>query len=112
MKPVFWLLLGLLSAMPVCAQSAPVAVTAETLQTHQRYLAGRLQEGQFAAIDSLLATLSRERREFLLLQLLRDIPATPCIPCVATVGRGSGRQGPRVAHGAAGRRFSGAATSL
>jgi hypothetical protein len=77
MKPVFWLLLGLLSAMPVCAQSAPVAVTAETLQTHQRYLAGRLQEGQFAAIDSLLATLSRERREFLLLQLLRDIPATP-----------------------------------
>ena len=83
MKPVFWLLLGLLSAMPACAQSAPVAVTAETLQTHQRYLAGRLQEGQFAAIDSLLATLSRERREFLLLQLLRDIPATtPASPAL------------------------------
>ncbi|HHQ4675975.1 TPA: hypothetical protein ACSP2I_003322 [Aeromonas veronii] len=83
MKPVFWLLLGLLSAMPACAQSTPVAVTAETLQTHQRYLGGRLKEGQFAAIDSLLATLSRERREFLLLQLLRDIPATtPASPAL------------------------------
>ncbi|HDN9007794.1 hypothetical protein [Aeromonas veronii] len=83
MKPVVWLLLGLLSAMPVCAQSAPATVTAETLQTHQRYLAGRLQQGQFAAIDSLLATLSREQREFLLLQLLRDIPATaPASPAL------------------------------
>lgn len=83
MKPVFWLLLGLLSAIPAYAQAAPVAVTAETLQTHQRYLASRLQQGQFAAIDSLLATLSREQREFLLLQLLRDIPAAePASPAL------------------------------
>ena len=83
MKPVFWLLLGLLSAIPVHAQAAPVTVTAETLQTHQRYLASRLQQGQFAAIDSLLATLSREQREFLLLQLLRDIPAAePASPAL------------------------------
>ena len=83
MKPVFWLLLGLLSAIPAHAQAAPVAVTAETLQTHQRYLASRLQQGQFAAIDSLLATLSREQREFLLLQLLRDIPAAePASPAL------------------------------
>lgn len=77
MKPVFWLLLGLLSAMPACAQSVPAVLTAETLQTHQRYLVGRLQREQFAAVDSLLATLSREQREFLLLLLLRDIPVTP-----------------------------------
>ena len=78
MKPMFWLLLGLLSAMPAHAQAqaAPAAVTAEILQTHRLYLANRLQQGQFAAIDSLLATLSREQREFLLLQLLRDIPVT------------------------------------
>jgi hypothetical protein len=76
MKPVFWFLLGLLFAMTAHAQAAPAAVTAEILQTHQRYLASRLQQGQFAAIDSLLATLSREQREFLLLQLLRAIPAT------------------------------------
>ena len=78
MKPIFWFWLGLLFAMPLHAQvaSPSLPATVETLQTHQRYLASRLQQGQFAAIDTLLATLSREQREFLLLQLLRDIPAT------------------------------------
>ncbi|MFB2865925.1 hypothetical protein [Aeromonas sp. MdU4] len=76
MKPVLWLLLGLLLVAPGYARAAPTAVTAEILQTHQAYLASRLQQGQFAAIDTLLATLSRAQREFLLLQLLRDIPAS------------------------------------
>ncbi|WP_033135869.1 hypothetical protein [Aeromonas finlandensis] len=83
MKPAFWFLLGLLFAMPAYTQAAPAAVTAEILQTHQRYLASRLQQGQFAAIDSLLVTLSREQREFLLLQLLRDIPVSePASPAL------------------------------
>jgi len=78
MKPVFWFLLGLLNTVPVTAQVAPAA---DSLQAHQRYLVSRLQQGQFAAIDTLLATLSREQREFLLLQMLRDIPpAEPVSP--------------------------------
>ncbi|MGL5031436.1 MAG: hypothetical protein ACRC5V_08725 [Aeromonas sp.] len=75
MIATFWFLLGLLCAIPVYSQvpSASPPLTMATLQTHQRYLANHLQQGQFAAIDSLLATLDREPREFLLLFLLHEV---------------------------------------
>lgn len=78
MKPVYCLLLGLLFGIPAFAQSVPEppSVEAAELGTDLRYLSNCLQQGQFAAVDSLLATQSREQREYLLLQLLRSIQVT------------------------------------
>ncbi|QWL60995.1 hypothetical protein HQ399_01485 [Aeromonas jandaei] len=83
MRPLYWLLPGLLFGIPAFAQSVPEppSVEAAELGTDLRYLSNCLQQGQFAAVDSLLATQSREQREYLLLQLLRNInvtrPASP-----------------------------------
>ncbi|MFM7969921.1 hypothetical protein ACF2JD_18290 [Aeromonas sp. A-5] len=56
---------------------------------------GRLQLGQFAAIDTLLATLAVGQREFLLLQLLGIFQCRPPLYPPAAWVRGSGRQGPQ-----------------
>lgn len=49
------------------------------LATHQRYLNERLQQNQFAAIDSLLTTLELPQQEYLLLRLLEQIPLSASV---------------------------------
>ncbi|WP_310597552.1 hypothetical protein [Aeromonas aquatica] len=74
MKLVFLLWLGWLMAAPVQADAPPQLraplVADEGVQGHLDYLNNRLRLGQFAAVDSLLATLAVGQREYLLYQLL------------------------------------------
>ncbi|WP_219614825.1 hypothetical protein [Aeromonas salmonicida] len=80
MKLVFWIWLGCLVALPAHASppSPPRAalVADEGLQGHLDFLAGRLQQGQFAAIDALLDSLAVGQREYLLCQLLATLDKT------------------------------------
>ena len=77
MKLVFLIWLGWLMASPVQADSLPQPqaqlVADEGLQGHVDYLNSRLRLGQFAAMDSLLETLTLGQREFLLHRLLSGL---------------------------------------
>lgn len=80
MKLVLLIWLGWLMGMPV--HSAPSVakselVADEGLQGHLDYLGSRLQQGQFAAMDSLLDSLAVGQREYLLCRLLATLDATP-----------------------------------
>lgn len=80
MKLILWLWLGWLVTMSVQASSPPSLrprlVADEGLQGHLDYLGSRLKLGQFAAMDSLLATLAVGQREYLLYQLLMGLKLT------------------------------------
>lgn len=79
MKLIFLLWIGwLLAAAPVQAADSPPQLQAplvadEDLQGHLDYLDQRLVLGQFAAVDSLLETLTVGQREYLLYQLLTGL---------------------------------------
>ena len=77
MKLIFLIWLGWLMTMPVQALAPPQQhirlVADEGLQGHLDYLNSRLRQGQFAAMDSLLATLTVGQREYLLYQLLTEL---------------------------------------
>ncbi|MFQ2348732.1 MULTISPECIES: hypothetical protein [Aeromonas] len=81
MKHVLLIMLSWLLVPPALAGQTPSAGTAprvalvadEGLQGHLDYLTGRLQQGQFAAIDSLLDSLAVGQREYLLCQLLATL---------------------------------------
>lgn len=74
MKLIFLLWIGWLMAAPVQADTLPQRqaplVANEGLQGHLDYLGSRLSQGQFAAMDSLLYSLTVGQREYLLYQLL------------------------------------------
>ncbi|HEH9406379.1 TPA: hypothetical protein SIA26_003942 [Aeromonas bestiarum] len=80
MKLVLLIWLGWLMGMPVHAAPSVVKselVADEGLQGHLDYLGSRLQQGQFAAMDSLLDSLAVGQREYLLCRLLATLDASP-----------------------------------
>ncbi|MDF2414540.1 hypothetical protein [Aeromonas sp. 1HA1] len=81
MKLVLLIGLGWLMGMPVHAAPPSVPrselVADEGLQGHLDYLGSRLQQGQFAAMDSLLDSLAVGQREYLLCRLLTTLDASP-----------------------------------
>ena len=81
MKLVLLIWIGWLLAAPVYADTPPQLqgplVADEGLQGHLDYLGSRLQQGQFAAMDSLLDSLAVGQREYLLCRLLATLDASP-----------------------------------
>lgn len=100
MKLVLLIWLGWLMATPVLADVPPrpqaPLVADEGLQGHLEYLDGRLQLGQFAAMDSLLGTLALGQREYLLYQLLGSLKSAHApTPALLAWVRDKASQAPR-----------------